>query len=360
MDEVAAVSRARAVTRVSRFRRTLGVERDARRARLRPRRRVLGAGDPGRKKLNLGNVARRERRWARRRSNRSRPGRRVPADNGLNKLRIDKCGFQIVAEGFEDFPSLASSFSAFGTLSAVRGALTAAGPEPAVSRALVRMLGETGTRPAESGRWCCVRFEPRRLAPFPKFARGWNTPWTSTLSFTRPARSSRRSPGCPYVRRDDDDASFATPPALVDRMLDRAVGQLGGPLTHYGELEVHMRLKRWTDLFCRRTTHGARGFAASRTGRLDKGRYVPRRARSELGARKLLDIRPNLLEESLDAMRDDIRVLRTRMRRSKSSIGFGEITGRDGGGGAQFGGGGWLGNRARDPGTTVWRALGHR
>ena len=102
------------------------------------------------------------------------------------------------------------------------------------------------------------------------------------------------------------DASFALPPALVDRILTALWANWEDPLTQtvkeaQGAFEALANLYASSENFLERV--------ASRLlerGVPSKGRYVPLAALvPKLGARKLLDIRPNLLEESLDAMRDD-------------------------------------------------------
>ena len=111
-----------------------------------------------------------------------------------------------------------------------------------------------------------------------------------------------RAKACVVVR----DESFAMPPPLVDRVLTALWANWEDPLSQTVK-EVQGAFEALADLFSK--SNGFLERVASRLlerGVSSKGRYVPLAALvPKLGARKLLDIRPNLLEESLDAMRDD-------------------------------------------------------
>ena len=219
------------------------------------------------------------------------------SDDGLGEFESTKTVAS--PKAFEDFPSLASSFSAFGTLSAVRGALTAAGPE-ALSRALVRPGGNGDTAGGDTaGDW---RFLVD--GAIPKICAWMEHPVDQHFKFH--ASAALKSALARAKTCVAHDASFALPPALVDRILTALWANWEDPLTQtvkeaQGAFEALANLYASSENFLERV--------ASRLlerGVPSKGRYVPLAALvPKLGARKLLDIRPNLLEESLDAMRDD-------------------------------------------------------
>ena len=224
------------------------------------------------------------------------------SDDGLGGFESTKTVAS--PKAFEDFPSLASSFSAFGTLSAVRGALTAAGPE-ALSRALVRPGGNGDAAGGDAaggdaaGDW---RFLVD--GAIPKICAWMEHPVDQHFKFH--ASAALKSALARAKTCVAHDASFALPPALVDRILTALWANWEDPLTQtvkeaQGAFEALANLYASSENFLERV--------ASRLlerGVPSKGRYVPLAALvPKLGARKLLDIRPNLLEESLDAMRDD-------------------------------------------------------
>ena len=219
------------------------------------------------------------------------------ADDVLAGFESTKAAFKSTQAPFKDFPSLASSFSAFGTLSAVRGALTAAGPE-ALSLALVRPGGNGNT----AGEWAFLVD-----GAIPKICAWMEHPVDQHFKFHASAAlksALARAKTC--VVAGGDESSFAMPPALVDRVLTALWANWEDPLTQTVK-EVQGAFEALTDLFSK--SNGFLERVASRLlerGVSTKGRYVPLAALvPKLGARKLLDIRPNLLEESLDAMRDD-------------------------------------------------------
>ena len=224
------------------------------------------------------------------------------SDDGLGEFESTKTVAS--PKAFEDFPSLASSFSAFGTLSAVRGALTAAGPE-ALSRALVRPGGNGDAAGGDAGGGDAAG-DWRFLVDgaIPKICAWMEHPVDQHFKFH--ASAALKSALARAKTCVAHDASFALPPALVDRILTALWANWEDPLTQtvkeaQGAFEALANLYASSENFLERV--------ASRLlerGVPSKGRYVPLAALvPKLGARKLLDIRPNLLEESLDAMRDD-------------------------------------------------------
>ena len=176
-------------------------------------------------------------------------------------------------KAFEDFPSLASSFSAFGTLSAVRGALTAAGPE-ALSRALVRPGGNGDAAGGDAGGGDAAG-DWRFLVDgaIPKICAWMEHPVDQHFKFH--ASAALKSALARAKTCVAHDASFALPPALVDRILTALWANWEDPLTQtvkeaQGAFEALANLYASSENFLERV--------ASRLlerGVPSKGRYVP-------------------------------------------------------------------------------------
>ena len=215
--------------------------------------------------------------------------------NGLDSPPIDSVCLKSPAgtEKIKTFASLAREFTAFGELAAVRGALTALNPI-ALACPLVRPAG-TGT----GSNWCLLLD-----GALPRICEWMENPRDQHFKFHASAALKSALARAKTCADEFDD--FAIPDTLVDRILtvlwanwedplNQTVKEIQGAFGHLLELNGKSPdfLARVASQLIERGAHS-------------KGRYVPLAALvPKMGARKLLEIRPNLLGESLDAMRDD-------------------------------------------------------
>ena len=215
--------------------------------------------------------------------------------NGLDSPPIDSVCLKSPAgtEKIKTFASLAREFTAFGTLAAVRGALTALNPI-ALACPLVRPAG-TGT----GSNWCLLLD-----GALPRICGWMENPRDQHFKFHASAALKSALARAKTCADEFDD--FAIPEPLIDRILTVLWANWEDPLTQTVK-EIQGAFGHLLELNGKSPDFLAR--VASQLierGAHSKGRYVPLAALvPKMGARKLLEIRPNLLEESLDAMRDD-------------------------------------------------------
>ena len=215
--------------------------------------------------------------------------------NGLDSPPIDSVCLKSPAgtEKIKTFASLAREFTAFGELAAVRGALTALNPI-ALACPLVRPAG-TGTK----SNWCLLLD-----GALPRICGWMENPRDQHFKFHASAALKSALARAKTCADEFDD--FAIPEPLIDRILTVLWANWEDPLTQTVK-EIQGAFGHLLELNGKSPDFLAR--VASQLierGAHSKGRYVPLAALvPKMGARKLLELRPNLLEESLDAMRDD-------------------------------------------------------